>query len=347
MPPADPSPNGGFLRVSQEGWCRLAKQTKKKPTKKTKKKAAKKTAKKSTKKVTKKVTKKPAKSSKKKITKKSTSKKPTKKVAKKTTKKTTKKIAKKTSKKKITKKAAPKTTKKVAKKTTKKVSKKTPSKSAASKKPAPKSKPAVKNSKPTASKAKETPTPADDAKKKMTKRPRARSRKKNPADYAPPPRPLLLGPGSKHSSGPLITSSKRPKKAKAETKKSRRTKTPFTPAQLDHYKLVLLQKRASLVGDVKHLEDEALRSNSGETQTASNAAEFGSESFEQGLNLELAAADRELIHQIDDALDRIADRTYGLCMESHQPIKKARLEELPWAKYSIETARKMDARHHR
>ena len=329
----------------QEGWCTLAKKTAKKTTKKS---STKKTTKKSSSSaVKKKTTKQPAA--------KKAAKKTTKKVAKKVTKKTAKPAAKKTSKKitkKVTKKITKATTKKVTKKVTKKTVKKpaekskaTASKKAPSKKVVSKKAPVKKAN---SAKAPAQPTKADPKatneadKKAPVKKFRSKARKRVPADYAPPPRPLLLGPGSSLSGGPLITSSKRPKKAKTESKVSKRTKTPFTPKQLDEYKLILLKKRAELVGDVQHLEDEALRSNTGETQTASNAAEFGTESFEQGLNLDLAAADRNLIIEIDDALSRINDRTYGLCIESHEPIKKERLEELPWAKYSIASARKLD-----
>ena len=326
---------------------KAASKTKKKPTKKTTKKVSKKVtkkvAKKTTKKVTKKVTKKAAKktASKKKVVKKAA---PTK-VAQKTAKKkaapkTTKKITKKAP----AKPAAKKTTKKAPakpanSKTTKKAAKTSATKTSATKKAAP----TKAGTKPADGK----PGGKEGENKPPVKKFRARSRKRVPADYAPPPRPLLLGPGTKLSGGPLITSSKRRKKAPVEKKVSKRTKTPFTPKQLDDYKLTLLKKRAELVGDVNHLENEALRSNTGTTQTASNAAEFGTESFEQGLNLNLAAADRLLIIEIDDALTRIADRTFGLCIESHEPIKKERLAELPWTKFSIATARKHDQRYPR
>ncbi len=317
------------------------KTTKKKAAKKTAKKSAKKTTKKSTKKIAKKTTKK---TTKKKVTKKPASKKTSARTStakKKTTKKpaakktTKKKAASKKTTKKTTKKAAAKSAKKTTKKSTKKVAKKTTKKAAV-----------TKDSKTKADTKAAAASSKSDTAKTTKKTTRPRNKKKSPEDYAPPTRPLLLGPNSLLKGGPLIASTKRSKKTAAkEAKVSRRTKTPFTAKQLDEYKLILLQKRAELVGDVQNLEDEALRSNSGETQTASNAAEFGSESFEQGLNLELAAADRNLIHEIDEALARIADRTYGLCLELHIPIKKERLEELPWAKYSIEAARMMDQKY--
>jgi len=311
--------------------------------KKTTKKTAKKTAKKA-------AAKKPAKKSAKKTTKKSAAKKTAKKTAtKKNTSKTTRKpAAKKTAKKS----GAPSTKKSSAKKPVTKKSVKKPSpKKPAAKKPVTK-KPVTKKpvTKKTVAKTTKKVTKADakkpddkkaDDKKQNTKRSYG-SRKKPTPPSTPPTRPLLLGPNSPHKGGPLIPSSKRPDKSEGEKKKSKRTKTPFTTKQLEKYRQILLAKRAELVGDVQHLEDEALRSSSGETRTISNAAEFGTDSFDQSMNLDLAAADRRLIEQIDEALERIEDRTYGLCVVTNEPISKDRLEELPWAKYSIEAARQMD-----
>jgi RNA polymerase-binding transcription factor DksA len=62
------------------------------------------------------------------------------------------------------------------------------------------------------------------------------------------------------------------------------------------------------------------------------------------LNLNLAASDRERINEIDAALQRIKDRTYGLCELTFEPIKKARLDEIPWTRYTIEAARELDRR---
>jgi RNA polymerase-binding transcription factor DksA len=73
-------------------------------------------------------------------------------------------------------------------------------------------------------------------------------------------------------------------------------------------------------------------------------AEQGSDAYGQSLSLDLAAADRRLIREIDDALARIAAGTYGVCELTGKPIKVERLEELPWARYSIEAARELERR---
>jgi len=54
--------------------------------------------------------------------------------------------------------------------------------------------------------------------------------------------------------------------------------------------------------------------------------------------------DRQLLREINVALAKIRDGTYGICEGTGKPITKARLEAKPWAKYSIEYARKMESR---
>jgi len=44
-------------------------------------------------------------------------------------------------------------------------------------------------------------------------------------------------------------------------------------------------------------------------------------------------SERKLIVEIDDALDRIENGTYGICEGTGQPIPKERLEAIPWARY--------------
>ena len=280
-----------------------------------------------------------SKSSKKKVSKK-------KPAAKKTAKKTTKKSAKKTSKKKSTstsskKAASKKTSKKVTKKVAKKsASKKTTAKKSTSKKASSKtaakseSAAAPANKKPEASKA-----PAKDDKRK-------RSGKSKKPTFQMPIRPLLLGPNGP-ALKPLIPSGKDNKVENSvlDNVTSRRTKTPLTKTQLEKYRMILLQKRMELLGDIEHLEEEALRSDSGRTShTSQHHDDAGSESYEQSLNLNLAASDRERLNEIDAALQRIKDRTYGLCEMTFEPISRERLDEIPWTRYTIAAARELDRR---
>lgn len=120
-------------------------------------------------------------------------------------------------------------------------------------------------------------------------------------------------------------------------------KSPFKKEELDQFRQLLLKKRHELVGDVKTMEDQALQGSSGSlSNMPSHLAEQGSEAYDQSLSLDLAAADRKIIREIDDALKRIDEGTYGICELTGKPIKIDRLRELPWARYSIEAAREIE-----
>lgn len=55
---------------------------------------------------------------------------------------------------------------------------------------------------------------------------------------------------------------------------------------------------------------------------------------EAGLLLQLADNDRDLVFEIDEALARIADGSYGISEDSGDPIGFPRLQAQPWARYS-------------
>ena len=61
--------------------------------------------------------------------------------------------------------------------------------------------------------------------------------------------------------------------------------------------------------------------------------------WEQDFTLGLIANERQLVREIDEALQRIEDKTFGVCQMTGKPISKARLDAKPWAKYTIEAER--------
>jgi len=123
--------------------------------------------------------------------------------------------------------------------------------------------------------------------------------------------------------------------------------TYLNAAELEEFREMLLEKRRELIGDVANLEDGAIRSGgahntSGLSSMPIHMADLGSDTWEQELTLGLIENERGLLREIDEALERIKDRTYGMCLATGKPITKARLRAKPWAKYCIEYARKRE-----
>ncbi|MDH3584710.1 MAG: TraR/DksA family transcriptional regulator [Phycisphaerae bacterium] len=124
------------------------------------------------------------------------------------------------------------------------------------------------------------------------------------------------------------------------------TKSPLSKKELESSLAILRQRRAEILGDMSAMSDEALKNNDSAnlSHTPIHLADVGTDNYEQELTLTLVQSDREMVSQIDAALQRIADGTYGICEATGKAINKTRLTAKPWAKYSIEAARDMEQR---
>lgn len=121
----------------------------------------------------------------------------------------------------------------------------------------------------------------------------------------------------------------------------RKGKSRLTPADIEEFRRLLIQKRRELVGDMTTLTDEALHKNSQESSgnlsnMPQHMAELGSDNYEQEFALILVDGERALLQEIDRALQRIASGTFGICEATGKPIGKARLRAKPWANYCYE-----------
>lgn len=126
-------------------------------------------------------------------------------------------------------------------------------------------------------------------------------------------------------------------------------KTRLSAEQLRTFKELLLAKRSELLSDVRMLTKDALgksrKDSAGDLSSMPiHMADIGSDNWEQDFTLGLIANERQLVREIDEALQRIEDGTYGVCLATRKPITVARLRAKPWAKYCIEYAQQMERR---
>jgi DnaK suppressor protein len=126
--------------------------------------------------------------------------------------------------------------------------------------------------------------------------------------------------------------------------KPRKNQAGLTSKELEHFRDLLLQKRRELVGDMGQMEREALRSASGSnlSNLPLHMADMGTDNYEQEFTLGLVEKERSQLREINGALAKIMDGTYGICEGTGKPISKVRLEAQPWSRFSIEYARQME-----
>ena len=142
-------------------------------------------------------------------------------------------------------------------------------------------------------------------------------------------------------------SEKRKKTSRKKTESTRTKKNQLTAADIERFKKMLLEKRQELVGDVNEMKDEALKKSrldaSGDLSSMPiHMADIGTDNYEQEFALGLMDSERKLLKEIDDALVRIEEGTYGICEGTGKPIAKARMEAQPWARYRVEHARLLE-----
>jgi RNA polymerase-binding transcription factor DksA len=142
---------------------------------------------------------------------------------------------------------------------------------------------------------------------------------------------------------PAASATKAPAKktaAKAPEPAKRTGASPFDAKFLDGQRELLLEERAKLLGSAERLEGEAASLmedlDPGDVQFDDESGEGDSLVVERERDLALSAQARQMIADIDAALQRIVEGTYGFSVVSGRAIPKDRLRAIPWATELVE-----------
>jgi len=164
---------------------------------------------------------------------------------------------------------------------------------------------------------------------------------------APEVRPLgVLPPESMAKSKPAPTHPRvvipaRPANAAPTgTRTATRGDDRLTDEDLKYFETRLLEERARVTREMGHFENTLLKVNprdsSGDVGGYSfHMADAGTDSMEREISFDIASKEGRFMREIDDALRRIYNGVYGICEASGVPIPRARLEALPWARYTV------------
>ena len=101
------------------------------------------------------------------------------------------------------------------------------------------------------------------------------------------------------------------------------------------YKAILLKLRAVLTGDVRGLENGACGTE-GSGDVSENPAEQATDRAEQEISLGRMESQTREIREIDEALERVRDKTFGICEDCEIEISEKRLAAVPFAKFCVE-----------
>ena len=108
------------------------------------------------------------------------------------------------------------------------------------------------------------------------------------------------------------------------------TERSLTQAQQKELVQSLEATRAELQDKLKKR-----RSGAASEQTPGDEADLASEDAEISLETRLMDRDAKLLREVERALDKVQNGTYGLCEGTDEPIGYARLKLRPWTRYSV------------
>jgi DnaK suppressor protein len=111
--------------------------------------------------------------------------------------------------------------------------------------------------------------------------------------------------------------------------------SPFLKKQ----KAKLLQLRDSLLDAMMGVSRDTLRARAEGSEASAfgmHQADAGSDAYDRDFALSLLSQEQDALYEIEEALKRIDGGTYGICEMSGKPIPHARLEAIPFARYTVE-----------
>jgi RNA polymerase-binding protein DksA len=111
----------------------------------------------------------------------------------------------------------------------------------------------------------------------------------------------------------------------------------------EKFREALLEERKRVEAAIQNLHDEnpgTLAEDAGEETAYDNhLADTATETYDRELDYTLEENSEQILAEIDAALKRIEEGTYGICTNRGEQISEARLEALPWATLCIDCAR--------
>src|ERR1051325_1599586 len=99
------------------------------------------------------------------------------------------------------------------------------------------------------------------------------------------------------------------------------------------YYATLLDLRERLIAQMNGLAKESAEEMS---SYSLHMADSGTDNFDRDFALSLLSSDQDAIYEIEEALKRIEKNTYGICELTGKPIPRARLDAIPWTRFTVE-----------
>ncbi|MFA5118857.1 MAG: TraR/DksA family transcriptional regulator [Candidatus Omnitrophota bacterium] len=122
-------------------------------------------------------------------------------------------------------------------------------------------------------------------------------------------------------------------------------KKKFNKKELTDFRKFILKRKDEILDSINHISEETLKKSqkdaSGDISGYSyHMADVATDTYDREFSLGLASNDRELLYELDDAMKRIDEGTFGVCEDCKSVISKTRLKVIPYARFCIKCQEK-------
>ncbi len=125
----------------------------------------------------------------------------------------------------------------------------------------------------------------------------------------------------------------------------------LTKQQLKQFRQLLVIERAKCAGEIKSIAEDTSKSPrdaSGDLSAYTvHMADMAADTYERELSMNIVSSEQEILYQIDDALKRIDDGSFGICLQCNKPITMSRLKAVPYASMCIACQRVKEQKNKR
>lgn len=124
-------------------------------------------------------------------------------------------------------------------------------------------------------------------------------------------------------------------------------KKKLNKKELSEFKKLLSKKREEIGEEIKHISDDTLKKSlkdaSGDISGYTyHMADVATDNYDREFSLGLASKDRKSLYELEDALKRIEDGTFGVCSDCGSLISKTRLKVVPQARLCVKCQEKRE-----
>lgn len=124
-------------------------------------------------------------------------------------------------------------------------------------------------------------------------------------------------------------------------------KKKFSKKELTEFKKIILKRKEEALDDIKHISDDTLKKSQKEASGdisgyTYHMADVATDSYDREFSLGIASDERKMIYELDDALKRIEDGTFGICEDCKSAIAKGRLKAVITARLCVKCKEKRE-----